>query len=88
MALCAIHNFIRIHNPDEKPLPNDDSDGMVGGNADYNPKPLNDEGTEGNHTLHDQITEHMWQDYMVIRWECRMDTEEVSKLDEYSESDM
>ena len=86
MALCAIHNFIRIHNPDEEPLPNDDPDGMVDGDVDYNPESLDDEGMEGDRALCDQIAEHMWQDYMVIRQECRMDAEEVS--DKYLESDM
>ena len=60
VTVCAIHNFIQIHNPDEGPIPNDDPEGGYGEGNDQNPEPVEEEGTEEEHAMHDQIADHMW----------------------------
>ena len=75
-SLCAIHNFIRIHNPGEGPVPDDDlvdGDGGDDEGSGHNPEPVEDEGMEEECALCDQIADQMWEDYIAIRRERGLD---------------
>jgi len=71
-ALCALHNFIRTHNPTEGPILglNDGSAGG-GGVMDEDNHIGVDEVAEGNsagdqdeaHAMRDNIAQAMWDDY-------------------------
>ena len=78
-ALCTIHNFIQIHNPEKGPVPNDnpvDGDGGNNEGSGHNLEPIEDEGLEEECTLRDQIADQMWEDYIVIRQECELDDDD------------
>ena len=89
-ALCAIHNFIQIHNPGEGPVPNDDpvdGDGGDDEGSGHNPEPVEDEGLEEERALRDQIADQMWEDYIAIGQERGLDDDDDSSdiSDEFSE---
>ena len=71
-ALCAIHNFIRIHDPSEGDPPNDQEEqDPQGGLGDQ--EGLADQGGMFEVAddleacaLRDHIAERMWQDYQEI----------------------
>ncbi|KAI6098642.1 hypothetical protein EDD16DRAFT_1718451 [Pisolithus croceorrhizus] len=94
-ALCAIHNFICIHNADEvsdedaNEDPVDISEDLQGAGesdtiADSEVGTTDTAALQATHTLHDQIAEEMWEDYQE-RIHMR---DFKSGSDEYSSDDM
>jgi len=64
-ALCALHNFMRIHDSEVDPNPDDPlPDDSAGSGIDYVPEEANNEGSVEAHTVHDRIAAAMWQDYI------------------------
>jgi hypothetical protein len=68
MALCAIHNFICMHDPDEGVLPVSNQlillEDHSGDSSAVQPDNLEDEG--GGSARRDQIAEWMWEDYQQV----------------------
>ena len=64
MALCAIHNFIISHQPDEEALPDDDPDGLPGLQEDTNGTDDPEDEDEGDTSLRNRIASAMWDDYV------------------------
>lgn len=94
-ALCALHNYIRAHDPDEGPLPhipvvNDnhhDTFPAPPGHAD-----TDNSGAAPIHTntnnLRDQIATQMWEDYQNYLYERDlMDVDQFLESDEEAASD-
>lgn len=69
VALSALHNFIRIHDPDEGSV-SDIDDNYVSNDADRNDTTpglgAEAEGREEVDARRDQIAEEMWADYQRI----------------------
>jgi hypothetical protein len=67
-ALCAIHNFIQVHDPDEGPL-SDTGDLPAHEPDDYHPDPTPAaelEAATDAHAKRDSIAQAMWEDYQDI----------------------
>jgi hypothetical protein len=65
-ALCAIHNFIRIHDPAEDPLP---PMNIVNDNPSHQGYIVEDENrpqVQAANAHRDRIVTHMWEDYEVF----------------------
>ena len=69
-ALCAIHNFIRIHDGDEGPVGGEDYDeldehgvGGAGSDVDGN---LPEDALQMARNFCDELSQHMWNDYQQI----------------------
>jgi hypothetical protein len=67
-ALCAVYNFICLHDPDEGLIPGLDlpvfQEDQAGGSFAAEPNDLEDEG--GGSTRCDEITQAMWEDYQHV----------------------
>ena len=68
-ALCAIHNFIRHHDPSEEDLP--EVPPLMGGQNNfllYAPPGITNDAAEtaGARMMRDNIAQAMWTDYQVI----------------------
>jgi hypothetical protein len=62
-ALCTIHNFIRIHDPAEDPLP---PTNVVNDNPSHQGYVADDENrpqVQAANAHRDRIATHMWEDY-------------------------
>ena len=90
VALCALHNFIRVHDPFEDNTINnfEDDDGLVdpGGNS----QSVADAGTDevdffadanGGNQLWNEIATCMWRDYQNILRE-RLEQMDIDNIDE------
>lgn len=66
-ALCAIHNFIRVHDPDEATL-SEVADFFVDDNSGsgFNPAGSAEEVESEASMKRDQIAEAMWDDYQHV----------------------
>ncbi|KAF8545759.1 hypothetical protein OG21DRAFT_1386753, partial [Imleria badia] len=64
VALCAIHNFIISHTPDEGSIPDGDSDPDDPPQEDTNDSDTDLEDEEiGDTSLCDRVASTMWDDY-------------------------
>ena len=83
-ALCAVHNFIRLHDPDEGLLPGLDvpvfQEDQAGGSFAAEPNDLEDGG--GGSTRRDEIAQAMWEDYQRVLAE-RDISDENENLDDF-----
>ena len=87
-ALCAIHNFIRRHDPNEGPLPesreSSDNDRNNQCEADHLAEAGEEQGTEAS-IRHDRIAQQMWDDYQQIladrQEELELDHDELDDND-------
>ena len=93
-ALCAIHNFISIHDPTEEVIFADgdnEDDGPVGGD-DIAPAPAAIE-VDIPSVRRDNIAQAMWQDYLTVCMERGIHDEDDdsegggSELEEDAQSD-
>jgi hypothetical protein len=90
-ALCAIHNFIRIHDTDEGSLSGDNGPRISNDgnndqdNVDHVGVDLEDEAD----VRRDQIAQEMWDDYQRICAErrSRSDSDETTDDDDDESSD-
>jgi hypothetical protein len=79
-ALCAIHNFIRLHDSNEGPLPG--FEGTPGGSATVPGQGAADEEAagiieEGVGAMRDRIAQAMWDDYQNILYEGNYGSNEM-----------
>jgi hypothetical protein len=69
-ALCALHNFISIHDPTEEVIYDDDHDNEDAAVADDHIAPAAVAiGVDGPSVRRDRIAQEMWDDYLVVRME-------------------
>jgi hypothetical protein len=69
VALCAIHNFIGVHDSADKIVYAADGDGGDDGNAPLNDHPVPAApAADGPSARCDRIAQEMWEDYLEI---CR-----------------
>ena len=73
VALCAIHNFIRIHDGNEGPVLGQDNgevahngEGVGGFAGEVQEDVLADDSLQVVQEFHDHIAQHMWEDYQQI----------------------
>lgn len=69
-ALCAIHNFICIHDGDEGPVGGEDYDkldkhGVGGAGSDVDGNLLED-ALQTAHNFRDELAQHMWNNYQQM----------------------
>jgi hypothetical protein len=76
-ALCAIHNFIRIHDAADEVVyvHNDDNDDESGGGPLHDAEPAASDADEPS-MRKDRIAGKMWEDYLAIRLERGIDDDE------------
>ena len=76
-ALCAIHNFNRIHDAADEVVyvHNDDSDDESGGGPLHDAEPAASDADEPS-MRRDRIAGEMWEDYLAIRLERGIDNDE------------
>ena len=83
-ALCAVHNFICLHDPDEGLIPGLDlpvfQEDQAGGSFAAEPNDLEDGG--GGSTRRDEIAQAMWEDYQRVLAE-RDISDENENLDDF-----
>ena len=66
-VLCALHNFMCIHDSQVDPDPNDPlRDKNTDGTFNCIPGEAADEGSIKECTLHDRIATEMWHDYLQV----------------------
>ena len=66
-VLCALHNFMRVHDSQVDPDPNDLlPDENTDGTFDFIPGEAVDEGGIEERTLRDRIATEMWHDYSQV----------------------
>lgn len=68
-ALCAIHNFISTHNPDDNVLPDDDDEHFDYDNPEHQGIPDDEEvfdGAGGMKEVRNRIARSMWEDYQTV----------------------
>ena len=87
MALCAIHNFIISHQPDEEALPDDDPDGLLGLQGDTNGADDPEDEDEGDTSLRDRIASAMWDNYVQHTEALAVETDSDRDTDDDSNSD-
>lgn len=87
VALCAIHNFIISHQPDEEALPDDDPDGLPGLQEDTNGADDPEDEDEGDTSLRDRIASAMWDDYVQHTEALAAETDSDRDTDDDSNSD-
>jgi hypothetical protein len=84
VALSALHNFIRIHDPDEGSVSDIDDD-YVSNDADRNDTTpglrAEAEGREEVDARRDQIAEEMWADYQHICQERGIGIDDTMNFD-------
>src|ERR1700722_532687 len=84
-ALCAVHNFICLHDPDEGLIPGLDlpvfQEDQAGGSFAAEPNDLEDGG--GGSMRCDEIAQAMWEDYQRVLIE-RDISDENENLDDFS----
>jgi hypothetical protein len=74
-ALCAIHNFICIHDPIDEVMYTDDDDSNNG--VVFNDDTIEAVAAEVDQPLarRDRIAQQMWDDYLAIRMERAIDND-------------
>jgi hypothetical protein len=77
-SLCAIHNFIRAHDPDPEGLLVSDSDNFDRDGYDEYPPSGIAAGAHGDQmsVKRDQIAQEMWEDYQHVCRERGIDEED------------
>jgi hypothetical protein len=66
-AMCTIHNFIRLHDPQEGPLPDADSDGDLAEDEEEVVAAVDEEEAPNDMKhLRDRIAEDMWTQYQQV----------------------
>jgi hypothetical protein len=64
-ALCAIHNFISVHDPTEVVYPDDDDGDAPAGDDHIAPAAAAIE-VDSASVRRDQIAQAMWEDYLAV----------------------
>jgi DDE superfamily endonuclease len=85
-ALCAIHNFIVIHNPDEEQIhAGDENDENGDDNAPFDNHHDGAQaagaGFDGPSVRRDNIAQAMWDDYLAVRLERGIDSDDESETE-------
>ena len=83
-ALCAIHNFIGIHNPDEELIhAGDENDENGDDNAPFDNHGAQAAGAgfDGPSVRRDNIAQAMWDDYLAVRLERGIDSDDESETE-------
>ena len=83
-ALCAIHNFIGIHNPDEELIhAGDDNDENSDDNAPFDNHGAQAAGAgfDRPSVRRDSIAQAMWDDYLTVRLERGIDSDDESETE-------
>ena len=78
VSLAALHNFIHIHDPKERPVFGSGSDHFTGdaeGQEDY-VAPVSQHGNDNMDECQDKIAEAMWADYQRICQERGINTDD------------
>ena len=81
-ALCAIHNFISVHDPAEDPFPSDDDNDNAPLDHDHQASAAAATEIDEPSTIRDPIAQAMWDDYLAI-CQQRGIGDEVSSDSEY-----
>lgn len=88
-ALSAIHNFIHLHDPDDRPLTGNGDDTMHD-YLDENPPPPSPARTHEHEEVdarRDRIAQAMWDDYQQVCAERGVDMDEPIGSDDEDEFD-
>jgi DDE superfamily endonuclease len=92
-ALCAIHNFIRIHDPADEAIgtsdDDDDDDGDTGApfDRDHIAAAAAAAELDGPSQRRDRIAQQMWENYLVVRLERGLVEEDESEESSGHEDD-
>ena len=76
-ALAAIHNFIRIHDPETNPIPDEDHNTGHVNDADHQASSLEAERQDDiSDVRRDEIAQAMWDDYLAYHAENRGESDD------------
>ena len=76
-ALAAIHNFIRIHDPETNPIPDEDHNTGHANDADHRASSLEAERQDDiSDVRRDEIAQAMWDDYLAYHAENRGESDD------------
>jgi hypothetical protein len=84
-ALCAIHNFISIHDPTEKVLYADDDNEDAPVGDDHIAPAVAAVQVDGPSVRRDRIAQDMWEDYLAVCQERGIHDEDEEDHDEDEE---